>query len=151
MPAVLGFGACTIAYSALRARSPETFPEYGHGLVLALWLGGYIYLRLCWQVRRLHDLGKSGWIVLSAVAWQLGRGLVPFAGMAVSFELSRLLPESRNDLDTYLHTGAILSIIAGAIAAYHIWGYRRHQKRWQETVIHARGTSGANRFGPSPL
>ena len=94
------------------------------GAAFALWLIG--------ATKRLHDLDRSGWVLV--LLFPGGVGLVWLAGT-----FGRRLPPVHLLDDTVNAAGLVATVVVGA-AWLLLGGY----------LALARGTEGPNKFGPAP-
>lgn len=97
----------------------------GHFLTMLLTLT-FLLPNLGIGVRRLHDIGRSGWWILI--------GVVPGALIISSMMFAFLL----GGLGLMLFTGSLLWLVSLAAAILLIYWYAQP------------GTSGANQYGPAP-
>lgn len=86
MTCCLAFGALAAATVASWHYSPAALP-----IVLANWLS--LYLAVAVSVRRLHDLGKSGWLLLFFVIPMVGIVLIAWSLRRPPSATSRSPPE----------------------------------------------------------
>jgi uncharacterized membrane protein YhaH (DUF805 family) len=102
----------------------------------------YAYSVVCWNIRRLHDLGKTGLHVLVSLLFVAGVVIVP----AMSFVLVGAISVMAGFANPFLWSA--LGVIVGAIGYVAVVFYP-HARRWREAVVTAPGESAPNRFGPT--
>ena len=124
-------------------------------VALILLIAWSIYMRACWTIRRLHDLGRSGWAMAIPAAYQAGRSLVLLTSLAAPLLAIVLFVESHTGEDI-AQSGRLYALFALAVAlplatiSLYEWAvFRPHRNRWIRTVILAPGEPGPNRYGPA--
>lgn len=99
-----------------------------------------------WQIRRLHDVNRSGLWVLVSLGFWIGRLALPLAAIfGILAVVETFFRESGSTI-------AILAIAAplATSAAYEHFVFSPHRQYWQATVTYAPGHPGTNRFGEPP-
>lgn len=114
---------------------------------LAIVLLGGPLSKLFWQIRRLHDLGRSGiWLFVPAMFWA-GRGAAVLGGFALAYGALTLVDASAEGLNGA--AGIVLTIAAFVVPslAFEEFVFSRHKADWERTVIYAPSGLGDNRYG----
>lgn len=111
----------------------------------------FCYSAICWNIRRLHDLGRSASAMVGPASYLLGipaAALTPFA-VWLGLQLAGLVPAMLSSLPLDPLIGVILAAISSTWA-YFALVYMPHMKRWHRNVTLAPGDPGPNRYGPAP-
>ncbi len=117
--------------------------------VVAGWIpviGGLISLALIWpnlaiSVKRLHDMGKSGWLVIIPWAASIVGGIVAVSMMGVSALSNASALEDGDPAAIFALLGpamGILAVVALIGIGFLLW------------IGLSEGQPGDNRFGPNP-
>lgn len=124
-------------------------------VAIALYIAWSVYTRVCWNIRRLHDLGRSGWAMIVPAAYQAGRVVVLLTSFAVPL-LAIVLFVETNAGEHFTSTGLLYALFILVVALpilmiglYEWVVFRPHRNRWIRTVILAPGEPGPNRYGPA--
>lgn len=123
-------------------------------LVVLVPLGLPPWALACWQIRRLHDTGRSGLHLAKPIFVHLGRWLAFIIG-TTAFMLAATSLASRvlgAELERFSIALVAFTLVAGfgIWAAYSRWILKPHRERWQANVEQAPGDPLENRFGPPP-
>lgn len=108
------------------------------------------YASLMWQVRRLHDLGKSGAYVLVPLAVWVGRAVAIVAAIGLVVGLDFVMDELAAGVPSLIRAAVMLFCGLATVAMYEGFVFARHKRDWYRDVITAPGQAGMNQFGPAP-
>lgn len=129
--------------------SPEPFKRAVAFTALFFYMLGP-YASLMWQVRRLHDLGKSGVDVLVLLVFWVGRAVAIVAAIGLVIGLDFVMDELALRVPSWIGSAIMLLCGLATVAVYERFVFARHKRDWYRDVTTARGQVGMNRFGPAP-
>jgi hypothetical protein len=116
--------------------------------LISLPLLFYVYSAICWNIRRLHDLDRSGFGILLPLLANAGILGASWLGAALAFLTSMAARSMGHPMDEGGGLVAIILGMMGTTTAYLLLIYRRQRAQWRQQVVTAGGSPQANRFGP---
>ena len=128
---------------ALANATGLTFPSAVNltlGALLPFGIVIYCYSAICWNIRRLHDIGKSGVLILIPILYLLG------------IVVSSIIGYSLGRLASLFFSGDLEFVVSMigltlVMASYLFFVYLPHSQRWRRNVVVAAGEPGSNRYG----
>lgn len=110
------------------------------GALLPLGIIIYSYSSICWNIRRLHDLGKSGILIIVPILYIFLFLPSAMAGYFIGRAFSFLF---FNDVE---FAASMIGLVISS-ASYLFVVYRPHSERWRTSVVVAAGQPCSNRYG----